>query len=177
MKKVSHEESFARAANPLDVVHMDVVSVSLMDLPAGVDGSKLGMRYGLVCVDDHSRLKRVYFSKKKGEVLGLIHLFLLEMGTHVLFGSHFVLHNGFQQLRIHTDGGGELNSAAVDEILLAFGLSANVQSTRHTPLSNGVAERHIQSDTGSGCNCPAGYEWIAQAPVALCNVARVQHAQ
>jgi hypothetical protein len=104
MKKVSHKESFARAASPLDVVHMDVVSVSLMDLPASVDGSKLGMRYKLVCVDDHSRLKKVYFSKKKGEVPGLIRLFLLEMGTHALFGSHFVLHNGFRQLRIHTDG-------------------------------------------------------------------------
>ncbi len=32
MKKVLHKESFARAASPLDVVHMDVVSVSLMDL-------------------------------------------------------------------------------------------------------------------------------------------------
>jgi hypothetical protein len=67
------------------------------------------------------------------------------MGKHALFGSHFVLHNGFRQLRIHTDGGGELNAAAVDEILLTFGLSANVTSTPHTPSSNGVAERHVQT--------------------------------
>jgi hypothetical protein len=70
MKKVSHEESFARAANPLDAVHMDVVSVSLMDLPAGVDGSKLGTRYGLVCVDDHWTLKKVYFRRRRGRCRG-----------------------------------------------------------------------------------------------------------
>jgi hypothetical protein len=78
-------------------------------------------------------------------VQGLIRLFLLEMGTHALFGSHFVLHNGFRQLRIHTDGGGELNSAAVDAILLAFGLGANVTSTPHTQSSNCVSELHIQT--------------------------------
>ncbi|KAG8456909.1 hypothetical protein KFE25_004420 [Diacronema lutheri] len=53
--------------------------------------------------------------------------------------------DGWKTLRIHTDGGKELNSAAMEALLLEFGLSANVTSSPHTPASNGVAECAIQT--------------------------------
>jgi hypothetical protein len=145
MTRLSHSRGFPRAQAPLDVVHMDVVSVRKLDLPAAVDGSRRGLKYGVVFVDDYSKLKRVYFAKEKSDVPGLVRLFFTEMGSHALFGSNFVMHTGFRQMRIHTDGGKELNSAAMEEVLLEFGLSANVTSAPHTPSSNGVAERAIRT--------------------------------
>ena len=129
MKRLSHDRGFPRAKNPLDVVHVDVVSVRNLDLPAATDGGRRGFKYGLVFVDDFSKLKRVYFAKEKGEVPALIRLFYLEMGSHLMYGSHFVMHDGFRQMRIHTDGGKELNSAEMEALLLELGLSANVTSS------------------------------------------------
>jgi hypothetical protein len=145
MTRLSHTRGFPRAEAPLDVVHMDVVSVRNLDLPAAVDGSRRGLKYGVVFVDDYSKLKRVYFAKEKSDVPGLVRLFFMEMGSHAMYGSHFVMHAGFRQMRIHTDGGKELNSNAMEEVLLEFGLSANVTSSPHTPSSNGVAERAIRT--------------------------------
>jgi hypothetical protein len=64
---------------------MDVVSVSKLDLPGAKTDSalRLGMKYAIVCVDDYSRLKKVYFSKYLASVPRLIRMFLLEMGSHV----------------------------------------------------------------------------------------------
>ena len=145
MTRLSHTRGFPRAEAPLDVVHMDVVSVRNLDLPAAVDGSRRGLKYGVVFVDDYSKLKRVYFAKEKSDVPGLVRLFFTEMGSHAMFGSNLVMQKGFRQMRIHTDGGKELNSAAMEQVLLEFGLSANVTSAPHTPSSNGVAERAIRT--------------------------------
>lgn len=145
MTRISHDRGFPRAVNPLDVVHVDVVSVRNLDLPAANDGGRRGFKYGVVFVDDYSRLKRVYFAKEKSEVPALIRLFYLEMGSHAMYGSNFVMYDGFRQMRIHTDGGKELNSAEMEALLLELGLSANVTSSPHTPSSNGVAERAIQT--------------------------------
>jgi hypothetical protein len=46
MKRLSHRRSFPRARAPLDVVHMDVVTLRHLDLPAGIDGARLGMKCG-----------------------------------------------------------------------------------------------------------------------------------
>ena len=145
MTRLTHTRGFPRAEAPLDVVHVDVVSVRNLDLPAAVDGSRRGLKYGVVFVDDYSKLKRVYFAKEKSDVPSLVRLFFVEMGSHAMFGSNLVLQRGFRQMRIHTDGGKELNSVAMEEVLLEFGLSANVTSAPHTPSSNGVAERAIRT--------------------------------
>jgi len=145
MRRLPFERSFPRASRPLEVTHMDVGSISKYDLPTGEDGGKMGMRYFLVCVDDHSRHKRVYFCKKKDQVPDLIIMYFRDMGSNYLFGSHLVLHRGFQSERVHTDGGLELNSQRVSDILLSFGLAATVTSAPDTPSSNGVAERAIQT--------------------------------
>ena len=90
MTRLSHTRGFPGAESPLDVVHMEVVSVRNLDLPAAVDGSRRGLKYGVVFVDDYSKLKRVYFAKEKSDVPGLVRLFFMEMGSHAMFGSHFV---------------------------------------------------------------------------------------
>jgi len=80
------------------------------------------MRCGVVFVDDYSRCQCVFFCKKKSSVPALMRLYLLEVGTPALFGSHFVMSsNAIRQMRVHTDGGNELNSAAVEKLLLEFG--------------------------------------------------------
>jgi hypothetical protein len=145
MVRLPFTRSFPRASAPLDVVHIDVTTVRKQELPSDVDGRHLGMKYAVVFVDDYSRMKKVYFCKAKKDVPSLVRLYLLEVGSHALYGSAFVMHNGFRQMRIHTDGGKELNSATMEKVLLEFGLSANVTSAPHTPASNGVAERAIQT--------------------------------
>lgn len=97
MTRLSHKRGFPGAEAPLDVVHMDVVSVRNLDLPAAVDGTRRGLKYGVVFVDDFSKLKRVYFAKEKSDVPGLVRLFFTEMGSHAMFGSNFVMHTGFRQ--------------------------------------------------------------------------------
>lgn len=86
---------------------MDLFSVDKFNMPKDQDGQIVGFRYALVCVDDYSRLIRVYFAKKKSDIPDLIRLFLDDMGMRALFGSHLTLHRGFA--RLHCDGGTEFN--------------------------------------------------------------------
>jgi hypothetical protein len=61
MTRLSHPRQIGLASAPLNAVHMDVVSVSKLDLPGAKTDSalRLGMKYAIVYVDDYSRLKKV----------------------------------------------------------------------------------------------------------------------
>lgn len=143
MRRLPFKRSFPMARHPLAVVHMDLFSVDKFNMPKDQDGQIVGFRYALVCVDDYSRLIRVYFAKKKSDIPDLIRLFLDDMGMRALFGSHLTLHRGFA--RLHCDGGTEFNSREVADVLRKYGVVANVTSAPDTPSSNGVAERTIQT--------------------------------
>ena len=99
--------------------YVDVFSVSNFDLPPGASGVRAGMKYAVVLVDCHSRKEFVYFCKRKSSVPSLLRLFLLQVGTPALFNSHFVVREGVaRQMRLHTDGGKELNFLAMEKLLL-----------------------------------------------------------
>jgi hypothetical protein len=134
-----------RATRPLECTHCDLLSISNLDMPATESGVRHGMKYGVVFVDDFSRHMRVYFCTHKSEVPRLLRLYFTEMGSHALYASHFLMHQGFARHRIHTNGGTELNSAKCEQCLLDLGLSANVVTAPDTPSSNGVAERAIRT--------------------------------
>ncbi|MGA1628059.1 MAG: hypothetical protein ACO330_04450, partial [Aquiluna sp.] len=119
--------------------YVDVVSASHLDLPKSSDGKSLGLKHALVFVDGFSGHIRVYFAKTQADVPALTRFYLLELGTTLMFGSHFVLR------RIHTDGGLSLNSEEFESILLKHGLAANVTSCPRTPASNGAAEAAIKA--------------------------------
>lgn len=141
MRRLSHKGHFPRAQCPLAVVHMDVLKIAKKDLPSDSDGNAIGLQWALVCVDDFSRFVRVYFARTKEEIPDLIRLFFEDMGARSLFASHLVWHSAGH---IHTDGGKELNSRRVSEILSEFGFAANVTSSPDTPASNGLAEAIIR---------------------------------
>ena len=102
MTRLPFAGQFPRASAPLEVIHMDVFKISSKDLPTDVDGNIIGLSWALVCVDDHSRFARTYFSKRKEEVPKLIRLFFEDMGARSLFGSHLIIHGRLRQ-SIHTD--------------------------------------------------------------------------
>jgi hypothetical protein len=145
MRRRPFNRSQPRASRPLEITHVDVLQVSQRDLPSHVDGNKIGYKYGAIFIDDYSKHSRVYFAKTKAEIPRLIRCYYNDMGTSALFGTDLVLGPGFAQNCIHTDGGKELNSAEVQDILSEFGLAANVTSAPDSPSSNGIAERNIQT--------------------------------
>lgn len=139
MRRLPHAGHFPRASAPLQTVHMDVFKVAAKDLPKRADGVAIGMPWALVCVDDFSRFVRVYFCRQKEDIPTLIRLFFEDMGARSLLGSHLLVHAGLRQ-SVHTDGGKELNSRRVADLLREFGVSANVTSAPDSPASNGLAE-------------------------------------
>jgi hypothetical protein len=126
-------------------MYVDVLQVSQRDLPSHVDGHKIGYKYGAIFIDDYSKHSRVYLAKSKAEIPRLTRCYYNDMGTSALFGTDLILGEGFTQNSIHTDGGKELNSAEVQDILSEFGLAANATSAPDSPSSNGIAERNIQT--------------------------------
>jgi hypothetical protein len=134
-----------RALRPLEITHVDVLQVSQRDPPSHVDGNKIGNKYWAIFIDYYSKHSRVYFAKSKAEIKRLIRCYYNDMGTSALFGTDLILGPGLAQNLIHTDGGKELNSAEVQDILSEFGFSAKVTSAPDSSSSNGIAERNIQT--------------------------------
>jgi hypothetical protein len=145
MTRQPFPRAMPRASRPLEVTHCDLLSVSNIDLPASETGVRMGMKYAIVFVDDYSRHTRVYFCKHKHEVPKLLRLYFVEMGSHALHASHLLTYTGFARCRIHTDGGGELNSNSFEQCLLDLGLCCNIVTCPDTPSSNGVAERAVRT--------------------------------
>lgn len=54
VRRLPVARAMPRAELPGSVTHLDIVSVSKLDLPHGGDGAARGMKYGLVAVDDAS---------------------------------------------------------------------------------------------------------------------------
>ena len=138
-RRLPHDDELYKATQPGEITYVDVVSASHLDLPKSSDGKSLGLKHALVFVDGFSGHIRVYFAKTQADVPALTRFYLLELGTTLMFGSHFVLR------RIHTDGGLSLNSEEFESILLKHGLAANVTSCPRTPASNGAAEAAIKA--------------------------------
>jgi hypothetical protein len=118
-------------------MHLGIVSMSQLDVPRGADGEARGVRYGLVAVDDYSGRGWVYFGH-----------WLNELGTPANFGAHISLGHGYTSRRVHADGGPNLQPTAVEKLLAEFGMQCTVTSAPHTPESNSVAERYIQTLLG-----------------------------
>ena len=144
MRRLPVARAMPRAELPGSVTHLDIVSVSKLDLPHGGDGAARGMKYGLVAVDDASGRGWVYFGDNMRSVPRLLRHWLNELGTHANLGAHLRLGPGFAR-RVHTDGGTNLNSQGVEDMLAEYGMQCNVTSAHDTPESNGVCERYIQT--------------------------------
>ena len=92
--------------------------------------SNTGSRYVVTFVDRKSRLVRVYFVKKKSEVV--------DKAKHFIKWVH--TQRGVYPKNLETDGGGEYITRSLQEFLEELGI--NFEKTEaYTPSQNGIAER------------------------------------
>lgn len=94
------------------------------------DISNKGSRYVVTFVDRKSRLVRVYFLRKKSEVLTKAKHFINWVKTQ----------RGNYPKNFHSDGGGEYISKNLQEFLEELGINFE-QTEAYTPTQNGIAER------------------------------------
>ena len=100
-----------------------------------------GYRYMLVCVDDHSRLKRVYFLKHKSDSLGKIRTYVAQMRALLNVGQSEPVN---VVSTIHSDGGGEFVSRDFADFCDSEGIE-HTTSPPYVSDLNGVAERAIRT--------------------------------
>ncbi|MBW0522313.1 hypothetical protein O181_062028 [Austropuccinia psidii MF-1] len=123
MSTLPFKGHFIKAAEPLDCLHLDVVGP--ITLP-----SKLGYRYFLTMVDQHTSFKITKFLKHKSEVFDE---FLIQQK---LLGN---LH-ARKIKRIVTDGGGEFVNQKFKDLANVCGFT-HVVAPPYTPEHDSFAER------------------------------------
>ena len=116
------------------LVHVDLAG----PFKASVNGS---YRYLLVCVDDHSRLKRTYPLRHKNDALKAVKMYVAELRAQANVGSDVPVNIAGS---IHSDGGGEFISREFREFTDSEGIT-HTTSPPYTSDLNGVAERAIRT--------------------------------
>ncbi|CAI7784744.1 unnamed protein product, partial [Closterium sp. NIES-54] len=126
-----HSSSSPPTEAPLQTLHMDVWG------PARIRGQG-HERYFLLVVDDYSRYTTVFPLRSKGEVPGVLIVWI--RGTRRQLGANFG--SDLPVLRLHSDRGGEFSS----DLLRAFCRLEGIRQTfmlLASPQKNGIAERRI----------------------------------
>ncbi|MBW0534329.1 hypothetical protein O181_074044 [Austropuccinia psidii MF-1] len=126
LKRLPHLRRLPVTHSPFIKLHMDTLEVS--------PPSHQGIHYVLVIVDDFSRFNRIYLMTAKNQAEGFVFSFLNELKNKLNVTPGY----------IHTDRGGEFDSAKFRQQLTIKGISLE-QGPPHSPQTNGVAERFNQS--------------------------------
>ncbi|GJP65650.1 hypothetical protein CLOP_g22518 [Closterium sp. NIES-67] len=129
LKQLPHRSSPSAAAQPLDLVHMDLWGPN-------PSPSRQGHRYMLVLVDDHSRYSSVPLLRSKGDASAAIIAWLKQASTHF----------GRPVRRLHSDGGGEFLNRQVASYCELHGIR-QTHTLPHSPQQNGVAESRVREIT------------------------------
>ncbi|GJP86547.1 hypothetical protein CLOP_g16558, partial [Closterium sp. NIES-67] len=129
LKQLPHRSSPSAAAQPLDLVHMDLWGPN-------PSPSRQGHRYMLVLVDDHSRYSSVSLLRSKGDAPAAIIAWLKQASTHF----------GRPVRRLHSDGGGEFLNRQVASYCELHGIR-QTHTLPHSPQQNGVAESRVREIT------------------------------
>ena len=93
-----------------------------------------GHRYVVSFIESYSRFDRACFMKQKSEVLEKFRQFCIDEGVLKTFSS----------LTLRSDGGGEYDNKAFDEICFAQRIKREMTAP-YSPHQNGVAERRWQA--------------------------------
>ncbi len=146
MHRAPHPRQQQRAEYPLQITHIDIVSLRKnKDIAVNFEGRPASALYALVCIDGFSRHCKAFFAKDLKEVTKLLRFYLLSMGSHLLYGGHVALGDGFREFKLHSDNGPQLISEKVEALLVQFGMTVSLTTAPYTPASDGTAERFIQT--------------------------------
>jgi transposase InsO family protein len=91
--------------------------------------SMSGKSYAVVFVDATSRMRFVYFMKRKSEVPTILKQFLIEIAALQIHPT-----------RLHSDNGGEYRSKEIADVCTEWKIHQTFTAP-HSPAQNGVAER------------------------------------
>ncbi|CAI7791891.1 unnamed protein product [Closterium sp. NIES-53] len=125
LKQQPHRSSPSAAAQPLDLVHMDLWGPN-------PSPTRQGHRYLLVLVDDHSRYSSVSLLRTKADAPAAIIAWLERANTHF----------GRPVCRLHSNGGGEFLNNQVSSYCQSRGI-LQTYTLPHSPQQNGVAESRV----------------------------------
>lgn len=147
MRRKEFNISMPTSTYPGQVTHLDTFSISIADFAVGVDGSRIGYRYGMMLIDCYSRRWQFYALRTlaEDEICLALQWYTQLLGTGAMHISHWVLGSSFSRRSFHTDGGTSLVAASVEKALAQLGFSSTLTSAPDSPSSNGIAERAIQS--------------------------------
>ena len=93
-----------------------------------------GKRYMVNFVDEHTRMRYVYFMQAKSEILEALKEFVGDV----------LKPQGIKLRRLHSDNGGEYTSAEMKKFCIAEGIHQTFTAP-DTPAQNGIAERSWRS--------------------------------
>eukprot|EP00935_MAST-01C_sp_MAST-1C-sp1_P000691 g691.t1 len=125
-KHVPHSSDREISTKPLELVHMDTLSVDTPD--------HKGRKYALIIVDDYTRMCWVYLMKSKSETLKCVQDFDLNVATR---------HN-LKIGKIRSDNGSEFKNRKMIEFTARRQILLDY-SPVYTPELNGVAERMMRT--------------------------------
>jgi transposase InsO family protein len=109
------------SSRPLKLLHMDLFGpIAYISIS--------GNKYGLVIIDDFSRLTWVFFLQDKSEAKGVVKKFIRR------------LQNEFELKVKRSDNGSEFRNTQVEEFLDEEGIKHKL-SAPYTPQQNGIVER------------------------------------
>ena len=114
---------YSRAIAAFDMIHTDVWGIA-------PQSSRLGFKYYVTFIDDHSRFTWIYFLCFKSEILTTFKTFYNLVQTQ--FNKNIKV--------IRSDFGGEYISGDFSSFLTKNGI-IHQKSCPHTPQQNGTAER------------------------------------
>lgn len=117
------KQSKTRSNSVLELIHTDLCGPIPYTTPTG-------NRYILTFTDDYSRYSKVYFLKRKNEVIEKFKIYAAEVT------------NRFEKTikTIRSDNGGEYTSDSFENLLKTMGIH-HQRTISYTPQQNGVAER------------------------------------